>query len=210
MANMTVHIRFPEDKIKEPIIYQIGTEYNVVTNVGERTFVKRPDGWTRTDRGDARKSSGRSQGLRKKGMHRRSDRIECRGITGVTYCHQHSALEEILIGSRSRLTNRHMELTEQQIERYSRQIILSDVGGKGQMKLSKAKVCSSAPVDWARLPVSISLPPASAPSVWSMGTSSTCRTSSGRSCIHGDGRHAESGIWTASTLIGDQPRDHRQ
>ena len=33
-----------------------------------------------------------------------------------------------------------MELTEQQIQRYSRQIILSDVGGKGQMKLSKAKV----------------------------------------------------------------------
>ena len=33
-----------------------------------------------------------------------------------------------------------MELTEQQIQRYSRQIILSDVGGKGQMKLTKAKV----------------------------------------------------------------------
>ncbi len=33
-----------------------------------------------------------------------------------------------------------MELTEQQIQRYSRQIILSEVGGKGQMKLSKAKV----------------------------------------------------------------------
>src|SRR5438309_8417748 len=33
-----------------------------------------------------------------------------------------------------------MELTEQQIQRYSRQIILSDVGGKGQMKLNKAKI----------------------------------------------------------------------
>src|SRR6478609_8942349 len=33
-----------------------------------------------------------------------------------------------------------MELSEQQIERYSRQIILGDVGGKGQLKLSKAKV----------------------------------------------------------------------
>src|SRR2546423_7197589 len=33
-----------------------------------------------------------------------------------------------------------MELTEQQIQRYSRQIILSEVGGKGQLKLSKAKV----------------------------------------------------------------------
>src|SRR5512138_322587 len=33
-----------------------------------------------------------------------------------------------------------MELTEQQIQRYSRQIILSEVGGKGQMKLTRAKV----------------------------------------------------------------------
>ena len=33
MANMKVHIRFPEDKIKEPIIYQIGHEFKVVTNV---------------------------------------------------------------------------------------------------------------------------------------------------------------------------------
>src|SRR5215210_9227975 len=33
-----------------------------------------------------------------------------------------------------------MELTEPQIQRYSRQIILSEVGGKGQMKLGKAKV----------------------------------------------------------------------
>ena len=33
-----------------------------------------------------------------------------------------------------------MELTEPQIQRYSRQIILSDVGGKGQLKLSKSKV----------------------------------------------------------------------
>lgn len=33
-----------------------------------------------------------------------------------------------------------MELTEQQIQRYSRHIILQDVGGKGQLKLNKAKV----------------------------------------------------------------------
>lgn len=33
-----------------------------------------------------------------------------------------------------------MTLTEEQIERYSRQIILPDVGGKGQEKLLNAKV----------------------------------------------------------------------
>ncbi|MBI3810151.1 MAG: ThiF family adenylyltransferase, partial [Nitrospirae bacterium] len=33
-----------------------------------------------------------------------------------------------------------MEFTETQIERYSRHIILPDVGGKGQMKLANARV----------------------------------------------------------------------
>jgi len=33
-----------------------------------------------------------------------------------------------------------MELTDQQIQRYSRHIILQDVGGKGQLKLGRAKV----------------------------------------------------------------------
>src|SRR6478735_513685 len=33
-----------------------------------------------------------------------------------------------------------MELSEQQLERYSRHLILQDVGGKGQLKQTKAKV----------------------------------------------------------------------
>ncbi len=33
-----------------------------------------------------------------------------------------------------------MELSEQEIQRYSRHIILQDVGGKGQLKLKRAKV----------------------------------------------------------------------
>lgn len=33
-----------------------------------------------------------------------------------------------------------MELTESEIQRYSRHIILQDVGGKGQLKLKRAKV----------------------------------------------------------------------
>src|SRR2546426_3905684 len=41
---------------------------------------------------------------------------------------------------RRRVTSRRMEFTEQQIERYSRHIILPDVGGKGQKKLAAARV----------------------------------------------------------------------
>ena len=33
-----------------------------------------------------------------------------------------------------------MEFTEEQIQRYSRHIILSDVGGKGQQKIRRSKV----------------------------------------------------------------------
>ena len=69
MAHLTFHVRFPEDKIKEPIIYQIGHEYKVVTNV-RRADVRETTGWMdrRTVRGQQRKSNGRSTGLRKKGV----------------------------------------------------------------------------------------------------------------------------------------------
>ena len=33
MTSLRFHIRFPETKIKEPIIYEIGHEFKVVTNV---------------------------------------------------------------------------------------------------------------------------------------------------------------------------------
>ena len=33
-----------------------------------------------------------------------------------------------------------MDLSESEIQRYSRHIILQDVGGKGQLKLKRAKV----------------------------------------------------------------------
>ncbi|NGZ98977.1 MAG: FeS-binding protein, partial [Nitrospira sp. WS110] len=33
MSHLRFHIRFPEEKIRQPIIYQIGREYNVVTDV---------------------------------------------------------------------------------------------------------------------------------------------------------------------------------
>ncbi len=44
MAHLRFHIRFPEDKIREPIIYQIGREYKVVTDV-RRADVRDTTGW---------------------------------------------------------------------------------------------------------------------------------------------------------------------
>lgn len=44
MTSLRFHIRFPESKIKEPIIYQIGHEFKVVTNV-RRADVRETTGW---------------------------------------------------------------------------------------------------------------------------------------------------------------------
>ena len=61
MAHLRFHVRFPEDKVKEPIIYQIGREYNVVTNV-RRADVRETTGWVDVElSGRPRKSSGRSR-----------------------------------------------------------------------------------------------------------------------------------------------------
>ncbi|HTP41568.1 MAG TPA: NIL domain-containing protein [Nitrospiria bacterium] len=44
MASLKVRITFPEEKIKEPIIYQIGKDYKVVTNI-RRADVTEKTGW---------------------------------------------------------------------------------------------------------------------------------------------------------------------
>ena len=44
MASLKVHITFPEEKIKEPVIYQIGKEYNVITNI-RKADVTEKTGW---------------------------------------------------------------------------------------------------------------------------------------------------------------------
>lgn len=59
-----------------------------------------------------------------------------------------------------------MEFTEQQIQRYSRHIILNEVGGKGQVKLSKAKVLLIGAGGLGSLQPSIWLRPVSAQSDW--------------------------------------------
>ena len=68
MPNLKFHIRFPEDKIKEPIIYQIGHEFKVVTNV-RRADVRDTTGWMDLELiGDSTEIERAIAGLRKKGV----------------------------------------------------------------------------------------------------------------------------------------------
>ncbi len=44
MANMKIHLTFPTDKIQEPIIYDLGRKFKVVTNI-RRANVSESEGW---------------------------------------------------------------------------------------------------------------------------------------------------------------------
>lgn len=67
MPSLRFHIRFPEEKIREPIIYQIGHEYKVVTNV-RRADVREKTGWMDLElTGEAVEIERAVQGLKKKG-----------------------------------------------------------------------------------------------------------------------------------------------
>lgn len=68
MSSLRFHIRFPEAKIKEPIIYQIGHEYKVVTNV-RRADVRETTGWMDVElSGETAEIERAVQGLRNKGV----------------------------------------------------------------------------------------------------------------------------------------------
>ncbi len=68
MPNVKVHVQFPEDKIKEPVIYQIGHEYEVVTNV-RRADVRETTGWMDLElTGDSTEIERAIVGLRTKGV----------------------------------------------------------------------------------------------------------------------------------------------
>jgi len=68
MPNVKVHIQFPENKIKEPIIYQIGHEFKVVTNV-RRADVRETTGWMDLElTGESAEIDRAVAGLRKKGV----------------------------------------------------------------------------------------------------------------------------------------------
>lgn len=67
MTSLRFHIRFPEQQIKEPIIYQIGHEFKVVTNV-RRADVRETTGWMDVElSGDTEEIERAIQGFRTKG-----------------------------------------------------------------------------------------------------------------------------------------------
>ena len=68
MTKLRFHIRFPEEKITEPIIYQIGHEYQVVTSI-RRADVRETTGWMDIEfSGNTEEIERAIDGLRKKGV----------------------------------------------------------------------------------------------------------------------------------------------
>ncbi|MDD5435596.1 MAG: NIL domain-containing protein [Nitrospira sp.] len=68
MASFKIRISFPEDKIKEPIIYQIGHEFKVVTNV-RRADVREKTGWVELElTGDSAEIEHAVESLKTKGV----------------------------------------------------------------------------------------------------------------------------------------------
>jgi len=68
MASLKVHITFPEDKIKEPVIYEIGQKYKVITNI-RKADVTEKTGWVDLElTGDPKEIERAVEALKKKGV----------------------------------------------------------------------------------------------------------------------------------------------
>ena len=68
MASLRFHIRFPEEKVKEPVLYQLGREYKIVTNV-RRADVRETIGWMDVElTGEVEEIERAITGLRQKGV----------------------------------------------------------------------------------------------------------------------------------------------
>jgi ABC-type methionine transport system ATPase subunit len=68
LASLKVHITFPEEKIREPIIYQIGKDYKVITNI-RRADVTEKTGWVDLELTGAPDEIERAvEGLKQKGV----------------------------------------------------------------------------------------------------------------------------------------------
>ena len=68
MAHLKVHVSFPPEKVTEAVIYQIGHEYKVVTNI-RKADVTDKAGWIDLDlSGEAAEIERAVEGLKKKGV----------------------------------------------------------------------------------------------------------------------------------------------
>ncbi len=68
MAKLRFHIRFPEEKIPEPVIYHLGRDYKVVTSI-RRADVRETTGWMDVEFSGATEEIERAiDGLRKTGI----------------------------------------------------------------------------------------------------------------------------------------------
>jgi hypothetical protein len=67
MAKLRFHIRYPEEKIPEPILYQIGHEYKVIPSI-RRADVRETTGWMDVEfSGEVDEIEKAIEGLRQKG-----------------------------------------------------------------------------------------------------------------------------------------------
>tara|TARA_B100000315_G_scaffold237738_1_gene254815 strand:+ start:3007 stop:3246 length:240 start_codon:yes stop_codon:yes gene_type:complete len=68
MANLKYHLRFPEEKIPHPVVYEIGQEYPVVTNI-RGANVTETTGWLNLElTGEIADIERAVEGLKQKGV----------------------------------------------------------------------------------------------------------------------------------------------
>jgi len=68
VAHLKVHVSFPPEKVTEAVIYQIGHEYKVVTNI-RKADVTDKTGWIDLDlSGEAAEIERAVEGLKQKGV----------------------------------------------------------------------------------------------------------------------------------------------
>lgn len=68
MASLKFHITFPEGKIKEPIIYDVGRKYQVITNI-RKADVTEKTGWVDLElTGDTKEIERAVEGMKKAGV----------------------------------------------------------------------------------------------------------------------------------------------
>ena len=68
MASFKIRLNFPEEKIKEPIIYKIGHEFKVITNI-RKADVQEKTGWVELElTGEAAEIEKAVESLKVKGV----------------------------------------------------------------------------------------------------------------------------------------------